>query len=293
MKQLGLASLNYETTKKELPPGHWVGAAFGFGSVAPKHSTISYVLPYMEETAIADQWDFDKTWYHSDKSKSIDNWRLSLSPIPSVVCPSAPTVQERGIKSVKVMSDAVDAPGATAEQKDNTNWPGVTDYTICEQVAATGSALTQLITQKAVRPRPNKKGLYESLLSVAPLPTDPNKERIRPKLSHCTDGLSQTFMWFETGGRPLHYIGRDRKNDDTDGGFSWAQFDNQHVVHDRCGTSMINCHNYEEIYSFHNGGCFFGMGDGAVRFVTESIDPDIFVSFMTRDGDDIIDPSSF
>ena len=37
----------------------------------------------------------------------------------------------------------------------------------------------------------------------------------------------------------------------------------------------------------------FGMGDGAVRFVTESIDPDIFVLFMTRDGDDIIDPSSF
>ena len=166
MKQLGLASLNYETTKKELPPGHWVWAAFGFGSVAPKHSTISYVLPYMEETAIADQWDFDKTWYHSDKSKSIDNWRLSLSPIPSVVLPFGANCARGRHQEREGDERRGRCSRRHGRAKDNTNWPGVTDYTICEQVAATGSALTPLITQKAVRPRPNKKGLYESLLSV-------------------------------------------------------------------------------------------------------------------------------
>ncbi|HEY3395816.1 MAG TPA: DUF1559 domain-containing protein, partial [Lacipirellulaceae bacterium] len=118
------------------------------------------------------------------------------------------------------------------------------------------------------------------------------------KLRYTTDGLSQTFLWFETGGRPLRYRGGLPQNSGrgdpvlTQGGYSWAQFENWHDVHERCGTSMMNCTNHEEIYSFHLDGCFYGMGDGSVHFVNESIDPDVFTSLFTRDGDDIIDPSS-
>jgi prepilin-type N-terminal cleavage/methylation domain-containing protein len=302
LKQLGLATLNYESAKKELPPGHWDEASgSGFNVVRKQHSVISYILSYMEETTLADQWDFDQRWYHSDTGKPFDNWRLCLTPIASIACPSALPVRERSVKC-SILSSA-SAPGATASQKANTNWPGATDYTICEQIAMGPSdALQQLINQNLVKPRPNSIGNYQSMLSphtrasVKGESTPPTNLK-RPQMKDCTDGTAQTFMWFETGGRPIHY--RDGvaqgasfgSTDDTQGGFSWAQYENWHDVHDRSGSSMINFNNYEEIYSFHVGGCYFAMGDGAVRFVDTTIDPDLFVSLFTRDAGDIIDPS--
>jgi prepilin-type N-terminal cleavage/methylation domain-containing protein len=298
MKQLGLATLNYESSKKELPPGHWqenLGSPFSPKWV--KHSVITYILPYMEETAIADRWNFDETWYHIDAAKPIDNWRLCLTPIPTIICPSALPVRERNVKSIDAMGNATLTPGATAENKNNLSWPGATDYAICEQMStAVDKALAQLIGSAQVAARANKHGRFESILSVAGVPGGP---MVRPKLSHCTDGLSQSLMWFETAGRPIHYVegvaqsGNFGSTGDTQGGLSWAQYDNEYWVHDRCGTSMMNCNNQEEIYSFHPGGCFFVLGDGAVRFVQDSIDPLLFVALFTRDGNDIIDPNSF
>jgi hypothetical protein len=87
-------------------------------------------------------------------------------------------------------------------------------------------------------------------------------------------------------------IRTDGRREDTQGGFSWAQFENWHAVHERCGTSMMNCTNHEEIYSFHVGGCYFGMGDASVRFFNESMDPDAFVSMFTRDSEDVTKDSS-
>ena len=281
MKQLGLATLNYENANKTLPPGHWWEKTTtpkpggGIPTITEtEHSTISYLLSYLEETALADQWDFNQTWNHSDPSQAFDNERLSKTYIAGVRCP---TVTEPRLE-----------------------WPGATDYTICEQINnAGGNALQQLITQGLVVPRPNSIGNYQSMLcphtrdSLNGVDRKPTNLR-RPKLSDTTDGTSQSFMWFETGGRPLKYVeGVPQMGLGgpvmTQGGFSWAQFENWHDVHNRCGTSMMNCNNNEEIYSFHVGGCFFTMGDGAVRFVEDSVDPDVFVSLFTRDADDLID----
>ena len=79
----------------------------------------------------------------------------------------------------------------------------------------------------------------------------------------------------------------------TEAGHSWSHPRNPHAVHDLCnGTQLMNCNNDEEIYSFHPGGCFYGMGDASVRFVQESIDPNAFVSLFTRDSDDVVDAST-
>jgi hypothetical protein len=117
------------------------------------------------------------------------------------------------------------------------------------------------------------------------------------KLKSCTDGTSQTFMWFETGANPLRYIKGNRKfksngdDDLTGSGRSWADYLDWYVIHgaipDGC-YDFFNCNNVDEIYSFHVGGAYFGMGDGAVRWIGIEIDPDVFVSFMTRDSNDIL-----
>jgi prepilin-type N-terminal cleavage/methylation domain-containing protein len=265
VKQLGLATLNFENAKGELPPGHWSESVRTDGGRARvvQSSGLTYLLPYLELTALASQWDATQTWNFADAKLAVDNKRLSATPIPVFRCPTVP--EDRG------------------------DWPGACDYTVCEQINAEASnALGQLIQQKLVRSRPNAAGRYQSLLA---LPGAEGSER--PKIKHCTDGMSQTFMWFETGGRPVYYRNRVPQLErgaaaTTQGGSSWAQYENWHDVHERCGTSMMNCTNNEEIYSFHQGGCFFAMGDASVQFVREEVDPDVFVSLFTRDGDDVV-----
>jgi prepilin-type N-terminal cleavage/methylation domain-containing protein len=281
MKQICLATLNFESGRKFLPPAKWyetVPQPNGRPGIL-RHSTLPYLLSYMEETAVAGQWDMTKTWDDSDATKSIDNKRLSETMIPSLRCPTA--IDDRSTIE------------ATGESRANT---GATDYRVCDSIV-TGptNALRKLIDEGAVKPRPNSKNGYFSLLWNE---SSEAEGKSKPAyLRQATDGLSQSFMWFETGGAPVFYrsgapVSGNRPNStttgETQGGDSWAQYYNWYAIHDRCGTAMFNCNNNEEIYSFHTGGAFHGMGDGAVRFVLESLDPEVYVSLFTRDSGDIL-----
>jgi hypothetical protein len=240
------------------------------------HSTLAYLLPYVEETALADKWDFDSTWSWPDATKRpFDNATLKETPVKVFRCPTAP--QDRStINNAGVSFENAAAP----------------DYRVCDAMAtAAGNALAEQIAANKVRKRPNTKDGYHSLLF-----NEANTETAQSKparLKHTTDGLSQTMMWFETGGTPVRYRNGilDTTNpnaNETQGGTTWADFANWYVVHNRCGDSFFNCNNNEEIYSFHSGGAYFGFGDGAVRFIPDSIDPEVFVSLFTRDSSDII-----
>ena len=274
MRQIGLATVNFEDAKKHLPPSHWSPISAKTGTKA-YHSVLSYILPFIEESAIADQWDFEQSWDHSDSSLPVDNKRLSEQTIATFRCPSVPE-----------------------ERVEN---PGACDYTVCERIQV-GWALTELIEAGAVTPQGNARGLYESVLSTTNKSglygdTSLLAERF-PKITDVTDGMSKTFMWFETGGRPIAYRdgatytveiagGRRTVQATTSGGSSWADYENWHYVHERCGNAFFNCTNNEEIYGFHTGGAFFGMGDGSVQWVSDTIDPNTFVALFTRDSGDI------
>ncbi len=279
MKQLGLATLNYEIAQKKLPPSKWrmsIPNPSGFGSITVEHSTIPYILSYMEEQSIADQWTFKQTWDNSNTALPIDNKRLSEKLIAGVRCASVPNPR-------------IDFAGAT-------------DYRVCDSMNTAG-AIAELIAAGQVRARPNAKGKYVSLLfngtRVSPDPLAGYSED-PAKLKYCTDGLSQTFMWFETGAAPLRYVNGAPTTScvnvspytNCTSGRSWAQYQNWYVIHNRCGTAMFNCNNADEIYSFHVGGAFFGMGDGSVKFLSTDINPDVFVSYMTRDSSDILGDSN-
>jgi prepilin-type N-terminal cleavage/methylation domain-containing protein len=277
MKQLGLATLNYETAKKKLPHSKYralLPNPSGFGSIPVEHSTIQYLLSYMEETTIADQWNFKQMWNNSNAALPIDNKRLSEKFIAGLRCATVP--------------------------EPRLDWPGATDYRVCDAMAtAATSAITELINSGQVKARPNSKGKYVSLLfnnMTNNLSDEP------AKLKNCTDGTSQTFMWFETGADPVKYVNGVPANPScvnappftncTAAGRSWAQYENWYVIHNRCGTAMFNCNNADEIFSFHVGGAFFGMGDGSVKFISTDINPDVFVSYMTRDSADILGESN-
>jgi prepilin-type N-terminal cleavage/methylation domain-containing protein len=285
MKQLCLATLNFETARKYLPPSKFLDKDTTTPRDTPVyHSTIPFLLSYMEESSVGDRWNFKKTWDHSDPKAPMDNLRLSQTPIPVLRCPTAP--EDRS---------TTDSSGVSSAN------PAAIDYRVCEAIVTDSArALQQLINLNEVRARPNKDGRYESILyntwDTTTLTTQ------LPTLKKVTDGTSQTFMWFETGGAPVFYrdgqlvtSGRPGASvtGETQGGDTWANVENYYHIHDRCGTAMFNCHNNEEIYSFHVGGAFYGFGDGAVRFIDTSIDPDVYVSLFTRNANDVLSETPF
>jgi prepilin-type N-terminal cleavage/methylation domain-containing protein len=270
LKQLGLATLNYESVTKKLPPAAFketreiAGAGPRPETVTITHSSLPFILPYIEEVQVADQYDLDRPWNDSQPSKPIDNARISQTPIAIFKCPS-------------YGDDRLETPAAI-------------DYTICDRIIQTTADIKPLFDSGAIRPRPNAKGLYQSVLAMNFVGA---ATRV-PKITDVIDGMSKTFMWFETGGRPHTWRNGQRWAGgnprgivyETQGGRSWAEYDNWHSVHEACGTSLFNCTNDEEIYSFHPGGALFGMGDGSVQFVADSINPDAFVTKFTRDSED-------
>jgi hypothetical protein len=254
------------------------------------------VLPYVEETTLAEQFSFDMLWDDMVKAanQSKSNHDLNQTLVPIFRCPTAP--QERA---------TISSIGASIANS------GAVDYRVCDAYAPPGSscsshtdgkcALEEMIGEKKVAARPNSKGSYYSVLwNDSSLADAANSKHA--KLKHTTDGLSQSMMWFETGGAPLKYVlgvlqqstsVTSAATGETQGGASWADADSWYVIHDRCGDSFFNCNNNEEIYSFHNGGAFFGFGDGAVHFISTDINPDVFLSLFTRDSNDIINDAPF
>ena len=49
----------------------------------------------------------------------------------------------------------------------------------------------------------------------------------------------------------------------------------------------------DDFHSLHPGGCNFLAGDGSVRFIKETINPQVFSFLATREGDEVIDGDQF
>jgi prepilin-type N-terminal cleavage/methylation domain-containing protein/prepilin-type processing-associated H-X9-DG protein len=271
MKQICLATLNYENSQKKLPPAYYESTVYVSGKgITAQHSTYIYILPYMEEQALADKYDFKFSWNNSQPALATDNKRVTATRINTLRCPNTP------------------------EQRDE--YPGSFDYAVCAGLNTDpGKAIDTLVKQKLIAARPNTHSRYDCVLyTTVNNPGTTSEEFIFPTVKKVTDGMSQSFMWFEDATRPYVYVGRERQYNPsgtpkiTSGGDSWGRYENWYVIHDLCGTAMQNCNNNEENYSWHNGGSMYGMGDGSVRFVTDGISPDVYVSLCTRDSGDII-----
>lgn len=257
MKQIGLAILNYETARNELPLAYtppWLGVPGAGSCEAPtqgrrakdnglnKHYVLSFILPYMELENIYDQIDFDRNW------SSGSNRRNTLVDIPAYVCPTAPT--------------------RTGE--------AISDYAVC--VDLQDGAFCDLEASGLAQPRSR-----ETLIGI--LQDQPSSSR------RVTDGLSNTFLFFEDAGRPFHFVNGEQQTDNVSNGWRWADNSAYFIWGNSpdCGlTSFMNCSNWDEIYSFHPGGANYVYGDGSVSFITEDLDIDVFISQFTRAADDIV-----
>ena len=84
LKQLGLASLNYESAHGVFPPG-------SKGDLSQQWDTnwMGFALPFMEQVTMANNLDYSQS-FHPGQSATNDSW-LSMGYLPSyMTCPSSP-----------------------------------------------------------------------------------------------------------------------------------------------------------------------------------------------------------
>jgi hypothetical protein len=236
---------------------------------SPKHNVINYVLPYVEQGNLFANIDLTQDW------NSSANKPYTQVNLPLVSCPSSP---RRG----DYTSDYL----AITHIWKNSYSPSPDAY---------GNRIFQeLVGVKVVDRGPQNpssgsskwEGVLQSRLNtVGGIVIE---TRITP--AHVRDGTSNTFLLFEDSGRPSIYS-QGRKLEagtitfDAD---KWASDTNCAVIQYSCNLGqLMNCKNYDEVFSFHTSGCSFAYADGSVHFHDEGMDPEVFTCLFTRAAGDI------
>jgi prepilin-type N-terminal cleavage/methylation domain-containing protein len=287
LKQIGLAFLNYESARKQLPLAYtpnyvnpngvgtgpcgninYVPAAAANGK--PHHFVLTFILPYMEEQALYDQIDTQT----APTPSTATNWNYTqLSPV------------KHTINNDVVRVDLPEFLCPSTENRPNTY---TTDYYTIVDI--TDDAYCTLIEGAGLTSQRRSVDKLLGLLQDTPT-----------SLKKCTDGLSKTFLFFESAGRPINYDRNKRiiqtatgvTNGVMNGDYQWAD-DGVYAVwgnsqDPNCPVTVVmNCNNYQGLYSFHSGGGNEVFGDGSVSFVNDTIDLDTFVSLYTRAAGDIV-----
>ena len=183
IRQIGLAIHNYENLNKCLPPSY---------SSNPNHNILTLLLPYSEQMQTYAKVDFTKHWSNQANYNAVRN------TIPVFLCPAAPD-------------------GSPREAGGKVIYPA--DYASCEMIDP--SVRNQLVREGQITPRApaNKSGgqgdvsqhiYYRNMIVPARHSLSESSNWGGPlQLADVTDGLSNSWMFFEDAGRPYKYIAKN------------------------------------------------------------------------------------
>ena len=269
LKQLGLACLMFEESKKHFPPAYTNTEILNGRQIRWEHSFVTFLLPYVEQQALSDLINLNEDW-NERRRKNPDGTTNSQHTQTGLTLMKCPSVPERDLENV-------------------------TDYVVSTHISTSGSSDAFRLLSSRPHRIPNPGDNWASVLHpyVNGFSSNDSVDDYDPaKIRYVTDGLSNSFMIFEDAGRPLVYRqGVLQIGESNNHGLGWADRSNFIAIHgdDDCGDSMmINCFNIEEVYGFHTSGVNFVYGDGSVHFVGEDIDPIVFAAFHSRAGGEIV-----
>jgi prepilin-type processing-associated H-X9-DG protein len=258
LKQVGLALHNYHDVCGRFPPA-------GTGVVPPdlrypNHGPWPFVLPYLEQGALARQYHREVSWYDPP------NEAARTKPLRTLQCPSAEP-------------DRV-GPGSV----DPEDYPAVG--------AGSDVAPTKGVSESLVRL--GLVGTPRDSRGVMCIETDYRRPKETARLTDIQDGASNTVVVAEDAGRPTRWrMGREVPGY-TPGG-PWASGPNcidlqgfNPETGQRPGTCAINCTNYKEVYSFHAGGANAVFADGSVHFLKADLGIRLLAQLVTRAGGDVV-----
>jgi prepilin-type processing-associated H-X9-DG protein len=295
MRQTGLAIQCYVETRGMFPPSKCTYSYTKNGTTISTigHGLVPFLLPYIEQTASASQYHFERNWQNT-VNRPAREVRIRM-----LLCPDSEPIRFCRPSNAVSASD-----GSPVEFF-------CSDYTCCDMIGGrnvlwegeSGEGSRTRLRQLGVDRGTNDKN-WRSILAPAVLGTrthpvfrndDPTASDVLSALfvdpvvpTAITDGLSNTMMLFECSSRPFKYVLGKRRGDpevtprEPIGGARWADDETQITHMLIChGTQMFNCANNNEIFSLHPGGANFLYGDGTVRYHAENMSPNAFISCFT------------
>jgi prepilin-type N-terminal cleavage/methylation domain-containing protein/prepilin-type processing-associated H-X9-DG protein len=294
MKQLGLAILNYESTAGRFPPGavaslpwktlqercdgdltkcKWdmkADAAHGHNGA----SWMVFILPYIEQHTLYDQWDFTKS--------VAENELVARKDIPCFYCAS----RRDGVRQSDIDNGLMFL-----------GWDrGGNDYGGC--IGGGNSFLDCNTTGGCSPPCQHQIHILRSKFGGNVKPRDIGIFAVDGgrRLIDIPDGTSKTIATGEVQRLyNLTVTTCSRISDDgwaVGGGSTVFDTDSDLPSDDGLGTGGINSGHFQNGGSDHPGGAHMGMADGSVHFISENIDDDLLQDMGSCDGGEVVESIS-
>jgi hypothetical protein len=255
IKQLGLASHNFAATFECFPPS-------ATDAPAIERGYMSYILPYLEETSIANIYDVKQDWFAPENNEAVS------APLEVVRCPSAPQPRDSsGVKSGIEWEGACGDYGVLQGLDGSTHLMGIpADY---QKQGITRDRQTTPL-------RHCTDGLSQTFLMA--------------------EGAGLPDRWIL--GRNLELEPTDPLFNPERGVWAGRQFKIQPRGHTADGLSFpgpcaVNCSNDRGFYSFHPTVANVSMGDGSVHSLHEDLDIFVFYYLCTIKGDEVVSADQY
>jgi prepilin-type N-terminal cleavage/methylation domain-containing protein len=255
LKQLGLALHSYHDTYKKFPAGGTQSPAGGYG-----HSWIMLILPFFEQGAIYNQFDFKgvsstHTGLIYATMNQANGTLLAGKGISILTCPSSPLPQFVLVNQIAGTSNGVQSPSYTGIS-------GAVDH-------------SSTINRDGETYEHAPKG---KLTTGGMLPS-----RINERIADCTDGTSNTIIvgeqsdWCRDATGATFNCRSDYGHSMSMGPGDTRTWNNTHVryrINDKLWSNVGVGDTYyghnRPIQSAHTGGANVLLTDGTVRFLIDS-----------------------
>ena len=333
LKQIGLATLNYESTHRKFPPGRMAPDYVNNGNVVASYTSYpntlpagawtgfrsvhTFILPYMEQGNIYNLIDFSaptavRMTTGGGATPINANYRAYAQAAGLFICPSCPNtgriITENNYRyNFGGSTPFGGAQGTTSNNNTTAISPagfscgGNGAFTIGKALS-TGSFPDGLSNTAFFSER--TKGSGRNLATELPSPADVTNMQSRPQglvdadvmLADCGNKAPSL-----NGGFNFNSMGRWLPGTDFSNGWPFAFYSStmyNHVAPPNwksvdCGTRSAIAdapgeHAIISARSAHTGGVSVSMGDGSVKFVSDSIDLRAWRAAGTRDAGEVL-----
>ncbi len=259
LKNLGLALLHYENTHGKFPPGAVTGPFPEAGiTKAVKHGWGPFILPFIEQQALANKYDWDGL------TSEPPNQGVVANQLRIFQCPTA--------------------------EPDRFYTKGPSGMGACGDYALTWQVDPVLVKLGLIDPVSNYKGVMPELVPPSVMTrlrdiTDGTTNTIL-----LTEDAGRPQQWIQGKPGPDQVI-QGGPWAAYNSGIILMGFDLKEQT--RPGSCGINCTNERELYSFHAGGANAVFADGSVHFLRANIDIRVLARLVTRAGGEVVSDGDY